>query len=66
MKLEKLFKKVENFFEMDSSTRDEKKKDELMNSLSKKVESIKEKIKSTSSKSKILKLKKKLDILEEL
>ena len=66
MKLAKLFKKVEDFFKIDSSTVDEQKKEDLINALDKKIASTKEKIKNSSSKSKTLKLKKKLNILKEL
>ena len=66
MKFKNLFKKVENFFQVDSRDADEKSKLELMRALNEKIEATKEKVKNTSSKSKKLKLKKKLAILEDL
>ncbi|MEA2100911.1 MAG: hypothetical protein U9P72_12365 [Campylobacterota bacterium] len=68
MKLEKLFKKVESFFCMDRSQRYEsdEKREKLINSLSKKIDSMKEKIKKLDDEEKKDNMKKELDVLKGL
>jgi len=66
MKFEKLFKKIEKFFYTDKENIDKEKKDKLIVLLEDKIESIKEKIKDSSSKTKKEKLKKQLNALKEL
>ena len=68
MKIEKLFKKIENFFNMDKVERKQNnsKKDKLKLSLEKKIFSVKAKIKETSKKEKKENLKKELKVLKKL
>lgn len=68
MKLEKLFKKLESFFDMDKKEQIENKnkKEKLSNLLDEKIENKKEKIKSSINKTKKEKLKAELEILKKL
>ena len=63
MKFTKLFTKIQECFEKDETARDKEKEEKLAKSLDEKIDSIKKKLKDTSSVSKTIKLKKKLDIL---
>ncbi|MEA1955081.1 MAG: hypothetical protein U9N02_01140 [Campylobacterota bacterium] len=68
MKLEKLFKKVEEFFNMDEQEQEKKvnKKQKLNFSLKEKIEAMKKKIKATDNKEKKKKIKDELDVLKQL
>jgi hypothetical protein len=68
MKLEKLMKKIEKFFSMDLSVQEKKfeKREELICSLDKKMLSMKDKIKMSTSVDKKEQLKKELDVLKSL
>lgn len=67
MKLEKLFRKLEEYFNMDDEDSEKREKtDKLLSDLNTKIDSIKEKIKMAVSKSKKAKLKKQLNALKEL
>lgn len=66
MKFKKLFQEVQEFFKVNVDADNEKEKVELLDALDVKIDVTKEKIKNTPSKSKRIKLKKKLNILEEL
>lgn len=66
MNIEKLFKKAEKFFVLDSGEqgKKEKKKEKLSNSLQKKIASLKKKIKIAKDAGEKNKLKKQLDVLK--
>jgi len=68
MKLDKLFTKLEIFFNMDSDKQKEntKKREKLLGLLMEKINSKKEKIKDTKSKEKKEKLKEELTMLKKL
>ena len=67
MKLEKLFRKLEEYFNMDDEDSEKREKtDKMLSDLNTKIDSIKEKIKMAVSKSKKAKLKKQLNALKEL
>ncbi len=68
MKIEKLFKKIENFFSMGKKEQKEKnnKKEKLKLSLEKKISILKDKIDDTSKKNKKDNLQKELKILKKL
>ena len=67
MKIEKLFKKVEKYFNMDDEdSKKSEKTDKLIRDLNDKIESIKAKINVAVSKSKKTKLKKQLEALKEV
>ncbi len=65
MKVEKLFKKVEEFFGMNKKKQKTKnnKKEKLKDSLNDKISSLKKKIKNTNNKQKKYKLKEELIVL---
>ena len=68
MKIEKLFKKIENFFSLDEKEQAQngEKREKIVSSLDKKIDSMKEKIKECTKKKKKEKLKKELSALMEL
>ena len=68
MKIEKLFKKVENFFSMKKDKQIKKcdKRDKLKQSLNKKILSIKSKIKETANSDKKAELKREMKALKKL
>ena len=68
MKLARLFKKIENFFDMSQQKKElqSKKIEKLMNSLNLKVENKKEKLKGVISKNKRNKIKQELKVLSKL
>ncbi len=66
MKIDKLFKKIETFFNMDKSIEEEKidkKREKILSSLDKKIISMKEKINNTTSTKKIQEKKNELAVL---
>ena len=66
MKIDKLFKKIETFFNMDKSIEEEKidkKREKILSSLEKKIISMKEKINNTTSTKKIQEKKNELAVL---
>ncbi len=68
MKIEKLFKRVEIFFKLDEEEQaiKGKKRKKLINSLEKKITSMKEKIKESDNKEKKIQLKRELEVLINL
>jgi len=68
MKIEILFEKVEDFFEMGKKKqkKNTKQKDKLVSKLLEKITSKKEKLKNTKNKDKKEQLKKELTILKKL
>jgi len=68
MKIEKLFKKIEAFFSIQDKKhkKREKKKEELIIALEKKISSMKDKIKSLDDGEKIQEIKKELDVLKNI
>jgi len=68
MKLDKLFTKLEMFFDMNSEEQKEnvKKREKLLGLLMDKIDSKKEKIKDTKNKEKKEKLKEELTMLKKL
>lgn len=68
MKLARLFKKIENFFDMSQQKKElqSKKIEKLMNSLNLKVENKKEKLKGIISNNKRNKIKQELKVLSKL
>jgi len=66
MKFDKLFKKLEKFFNMDDELEKAEKKDKLELSLDEKIVSMQEKITNSKRKRKKEKLKKQLNVLKEL
>lgn len=68
MKIEKLFKKIENFFNMDKNRQIEKyeKRDKLKLSLDNKILSFKSKIKETTDHDKKAELKQEMKALKKL
>ena len=67
MKLTKLFKKVEDFFDLDENERIKKtdKMDKLISNVSQKIEDKKEKLQNSSSEHKKDKIKKELEVLKK-
>jgi len=68
MKLDKLFKKLETFFEMEKSEQkdNKEKKSKLKNLLAEKIANKKQKIKTAQNSEKKAKLKEELKILKKL
>jgi len=66
MKLEKLFKKLESFINMDKNLQKVKKKEKLKTLLIEKINSKKNKITLTTSKEKKEKLKTELNMLKKI
>lgn len=64
MNIEKLFRKAEKFFVLDSESK-ENKREKLERSFSKKITNIKKKIKKTEDSDEKKKLKKQLSILNK-
>ena len=68
MKIEKLFKKAEEFFgmEKEEQQKNEKKSKKLLSSIEERIDLVKEKIRDSSNKEKIKYLKKELTVLKIL
>ncbi len=66
MKLAKLFRKVEKYFKTEEKNQTQKKREKLLGSLLKKIDSMKEKIKTIENNSLKNAKKKELEVLQEL
>ena len=66
MKLVKLFRKVEKYFKADEKNQTQKKREKILSSLLKKIDSMKEKIKTIENKGVKNAKKRELEVLQEL